>query len=35
MATMHAAFLIAGVNWVVFVAERALAALAVIFANPR
>ena len=35
MATMHAAFLIAGVNWVVFVAERALAALAVIFGNPR
>ncbi len=35
MATMHAAFLLAGVTWIVFIAERALAALAVVFRRPR
>ena len=30
MATMHVAFLLAGVTWIVFIAERALSALAVI-----
>jgi len=35
MATMHVAFLLAGVAWIVFIAERALSALAVIFRRPR
>lgn len=35
MATMHVAFLLAGVTWIVFIAERALSALAVIFRRPR
>jgi TRAP-type C4-dicarboxylate transport system permease small subunit len=35
MVTMHLAFPLAGVTWVVFIAERALAALAVIVRGPR
>ncbi len=35
MVTMHLAFPLAGVTWVVFIAERALAALAVIVRRPR
>jgi TRAP-type C4-dicarboxylate transport system permease small subunit len=35
MATMHAAFLLAGVSWLVFIAERALSALAVLLGGRR
>ena len=35
MASMHAAFLLAGMTWIVFIAERALSALAVLFRRPR
>ncbi|HET8577653.1 MAG TPA: TRAP transporter small permease subunit [Methylomirabilota bacterium] len=35
MATMHAAFLLAGVTWFVFIAERALSALAVLLGGRR
>jgi TRAP-type C4-dicarboxylate transport system permease small subunit len=35
MVTMHVAFPLAGVTWIVFIAERALSALTVIFRMPR
>ncbi len=35
MATMHVAFLLAGVSWIVFIAGRAYAALTVLWEGPR